>query len=100
MAQYQYLPIYKAIVLDCQKTKTFSRDFKYSLGDKIRNECVELVVHIYKATPYSDHIRRPSWRECKNSIICEFVKNNIIIMEFYNEHNSNFFYTYLGISLS
>lgn len=32
-----------------QKTKHFPRDFKYSLGDKIRNECIELVIFIYKA---------------------------------------------------
>lgn len=32
-----------------RKTKDFPRDFKYSLGDKIRNECIELVVFIYKA---------------------------------------------------
>jgi hypothetical protein len=66
MAQYQHLPIYKAIYdllnLITKKTKTFPRDFKYSLGDKIRNECVELVVHIYKAnssrdkSPYLENI--------------------------------------------
>ena len=31
------------------KTKTFPKDFKYSLGDKIKNECIELVIFIYKA---------------------------------------------------
>ena len=32
-----------------RRTKDFPRDFKYSLGDKIRTECVELVVFIFKA---------------------------------------------------
>ena len=32
-----------------RKTKDFPRDFKYSLGDKLRNECIELVIFIYKA---------------------------------------------------
>lgn len=66
MAQYQHLPIYKVtydlLNLVTQKTRTFPRDFKYSLGDKIRNECIELVVYIYKAnssrdkSPYLENI--------------------------------------------
>lgn len=53
MAQYKHLPIYKTtyelLELVMRKTKDFPRDFKYSLGEKIRNECIELVVFIYKA---------------------------------------------------
>jgi hypothetical protein len=53
MAQYKHLPIYKTtyqlLEMVTRKTKDFPRDFKYSLGDKIRNECIELVVFIYKA---------------------------------------------------
>jgi hypothetical protein len=53
MAQYKHLPIYKTTyeLLEAvmRKTKEFPKDFKYSLGDKIRNECIELVVFVYKA---------------------------------------------------
>lgn len=53
MAQYKHLPIYKTTyeLLEkvTRKTKDFPRDFKYSLGDKIRNDCVDLVVFIYRA---------------------------------------------------
>jgi len=53
MAQYQHLPIYKTTyaLLEAvtKRTKDFPRDYKYSLGDKIRNECIELVIFIYKA---------------------------------------------------
>ena len=53
MAQYKHLPIYKTtyelLTLITKRTKDYPRDFKYSLGDKIRNECVDLVVLIYKA---------------------------------------------------
>src|ERR1022692_978777 len=53
MAQYKHLPIYKTtyelLTLVTRKTKDFPRDFKYSLGDKIRGECIDLVVLIYKA---------------------------------------------------
>lgn len=45
-----------------RKTKDFPRDFKYSLGDKIRNECIELVVFIYKANSMrqkrEDHLQQ------------------------------------------
>jgi hypothetical protein len=53
VARYKHLPIYKTtyqlLELVVRKTKDFPRDFKYSLGDKIRTECIELVVFIYKA---------------------------------------------------
>jgi hypothetical protein len=64
MAQYTHLPIYKTtyelLNLVTKKTKTFPRDFKYSLGDKIRNECIDLVVFIYKANSTKDKICRTS----------------------------------------
>jgi len=58
MAQYKHLPIYKTtyelLKLVTEKTKHFPKDFKYSLGDKLRNEVVELVVFIYKANSVKD----------------------------------------------
>lgn len=58
MAQYKHLPIYKTtyelLEMVTRKTKNFPRDFKYSLGDKIRNECIELVIFIYKANSVKD----------------------------------------------
>jgi len=64
MAQYTHLPIYKTtyelLNLITKKTKTFPRDFKYSLGDKIRNECIDLVVFIYKANSTKDNIYHTS----------------------------------------
>lgn len=45
MSKYKHLPIYKStyelLEIITRKTKNFSRDFKYSLGDKIRNECIK-----------------------------------------------------------
>ncbi len=53
MAKYKHLPIYKLTydLLDAvtRETRHFPKDFKYSLGTKIRDEAVELVVFIYKA---------------------------------------------------
>ena len=52
MAQYQHLPIYKTaydlLVELMNTTKDFPRDFKFSLGEKIQNHVIELLVLIYK----------------------------------------------------
>lgn len=53
MAQYQHLPIYKTtydlLVMVTRITANFPKAYKYSLGDKLRAEVVELVVFIFKA---------------------------------------------------
>ena len=47
MAQYQHLPIYKVTYDLLQQitkvTKDFPRDYKHSLGAKLREEVVDLV---------------------------------------------------------
>lgn len=56
MAQYQHLPIYKVTYELLQQitkvTKDFPRDYKHSLGAKLREEVVDLVVFIYKANSF------------------------------------------------
>lgn len=53
MAQYQHLPIYKStyelLRLITHATAGFAKAYKYSLGDKLRGEVVEMVVFIFKA---------------------------------------------------
>lgn len=53
MAQIKHLPIYKTtyelLELVVRVTKGFPKDFKYSLGEKIRLEVIDLVVFIFKA---------------------------------------------------
>ena len=53
MAQYKHLPIYKLtydLLNEVTKhTRHYPKDFKYTLGTKVRDETVELVVFIYKA---------------------------------------------------
>jgi hypothetical protein len=76
MAQYKHLPIYKTTyeLLEkvTRKTKDFPRDFKYSLGDKIRNECIELVVFIYKANTLrnqrGDNLKQNAFKERKKAV--------------------------------
>lgn len=58
MAQYKHLPIYKLtydlLLQVMQVTKGFPKDFKYTLGEKLKNEMTELVVLIYRANSESD----------------------------------------------
>ena len=52
MAQYDTLPIYKAtydfLLRVMHAISHFPREYKYSLGERIQNECIELVIMIYK----------------------------------------------------
>jgi hypothetical protein len=53
MAQYEHLPIYKQtydiLLRTMTATKDFPREYKYTLGQKIKDELIELVVLIYRA---------------------------------------------------
>lgn len=53
MALHHELPIYKAafdfLSLSIDLTRNIPRDFKRSLGDKVRDECVEIMTLIFRA---------------------------------------------------
>ncbi|MBI1321639.1 four helix bundle protein [bacterium] len=58
MARYEHLPIYKAtydlLLAAMQGTKSFPREYKYTLGQNIKDEIVGLVVFIYRANSTRD----------------------------------------------
>lgn len=53
MTIYNNLPVYKTsydLLLDTfEQVKNFTKEYKYTLGDKIKNEIVELITSIYRA---------------------------------------------------
>ncbi len=53
MAQYQHLPIYRLTYELLQQvvkfTKEFPRDLKFTVGQQLNHEVIELVVLIYRA---------------------------------------------------
>jgi len=53
MARYDELPVYKAtydLILGIFRfTKEFSREYKYTVGEKIKNETLDLIILIYRA---------------------------------------------------
>ena len=58
MALHTQLPIYKVaydlLTVVTKSTRNMPRDFKASIGGKIREECVELVVLVYRANVARD----------------------------------------------
>ncbi len=58
MAQYQHLPIYRLTYELLQQivkqTKDFPREYKFTLGQQMKNEVIELVVLIYRANSALD----------------------------------------------
>lgn len=53
MALYTALPVYKVaydlLIEIFKRTKLFSREYKYTLGERLKNESLELIINIYKA---------------------------------------------------
>jgi hypothetical protein len=60
MGLYTDLPIYhqtyQLLQLVVNRIREFPRDLKFSLGDRIRNETVDLVVFIYKANSNTNKV--------------------------------------------
>ncbi|MDY0315776.1 MAG: four helix bundle protein [Bacteroidales bacterium] len=53
MALYESLPVYKAtydlLIEIFQFTKNFNKEFKYTSGESLKKETIELVILIYRA---------------------------------------------------
>ncbi len=60
MAQYEHLPVFKKsydlLLAVYQSVGMFGREFKYTIGEKMKNESLELIVSIYKANNTKDKL--------------------------------------------
>jgi len=58
LARYDELPVYKAsydlLVEIFQFTKNFNREFKYTIGESLKKETIELITLIYRANSRKD----------------------------------------------
>jgi len=65
VAQYQHLPIYKqtydVLLRTIVATKHFPREYKFTLGQQLKNELIELVVIIYRANSARDKKQHIEW---------------------------------------
>jgi len=64
VAQYKHLPIYKGaydlLLRIMIATKDFPREYKYTLGQKLKDEVMEMILFVYRANSIADrdaHIR-------------------------------------------
>ena len=58
MAQYSELPVYKAtydlLLAIFQFTKDFSKEYKYTVGESLKKETIDLITLIYRANSRTD----------------------------------------------
>jgi hypothetical protein len=70
MATYFHLPVYKAsydLVLEMFKViKDFNREYKYTLGENIKREAVEMITNIYRAN--SSFFKKPHLEKAREEI--------------------------------
>ena len=70
MAIYLHLPVYKAsydLVLEIFKViKDFDREYKYTLGENIKKEAIEMITNIYRAN--SSFSKKPHIQKAREKI--------------------------------
>lgn len=53
MALHYELPVYKAsydlLIQIFELTKSFNKEYKYTVGEKLKNEILELLLNVYRA---------------------------------------------------
>ena len=78
MAQYDELPVYKAsydLLLEIFRfTKEFKREFKYTVGESLKQETLDLITHIYRANSKKDKIAALQLAREKIEVIRLFVR--------------------------
>jgi len=70
MAQYDELPVYKAtydlLLAIFQFTKNFTKEYKYTVGESLKKETIELLTFIYRAN--SRHQKTDILRSAREQI--------------------------------
>ena len=60
MAYYNELPVYKAtydLLLEMFRfTKDFTKEYKYTVGESLKKETIELIILIYRANSRRDKL--------------------------------------------
>ena len=70
MARYDHLPVYKVsydlLVEIFRFTKNFNREYKYTLGESLKKETIEMITRIYRAN--SSHSKRVIIQEARENV--------------------------------
>ncbi len=60
MAVYNFLPVYKTsyeLLLELFRfTKDFNKEYKYTIGESIKKEMMDMIVNIYRANSTADKL--------------------------------------------
>ncbi|WXT99351.1 MAG: hypothetical protein Ctma_0047 [Catillopecten margaritatus gill symbiont] len=61
MALYSFLPVYKVsydLLVDLFVfTKEFNKEYKYTVGESIKKETIEMIINIYRANSRKDKVK-------------------------------------------
>jgi hypothetical protein len=70
MAIYNHLPVYKTsydlLIEIFQSVKDFNREYKYTLGENIKREAIEMITEIYRAN--SSFVKKPHIQKTREKI--------------------------------
>lgn len=73
MAAYDNLPAYKAaydLLLEIYKMNiNLTREYRHSLGEKLKHEVTEIMVHIYKANVHNEQDKVSNLRYARERIV-------------------------------
>ena len=72
MALYTALPVYKVaydlLIEIFKRTGLFSRAYKYTIGERLKNESLELIINIYKANKSQKQNRLKRIAEARENV--------------------------------
>jgi hypothetical protein len=70
MALYSQLPVYRAsydlLVSIFDFSRNFTREYKYTIGEKLKSETVDLITHIYRANSRQE--KRPVLQQARENV--------------------------------
>ena len=79
MAQYSELPVYKAtydlFFAIFQSTKDFNKEYKYTVGESLKKETIELITRIYRANSRTDKVE--TLQTARENVIEPFLHHEI-----------------------
>lgn len=72
MALYTALPLYKVaydlLIEIFKRTALFSREYKYTVGERLKNESLDLITNIYKANKSQKQNRQQNIAEARENV--------------------------------
>ncbi len=70
MGLYDQLPVYRAsydlLVSIFDFSRNFTREYKYTIGEKLKSETVDLITHIYRANSRQE--KRPVIQQARENV--------------------------------